>query len=315
MKKLILNSVLACLFFSCSEDADVVTNELNESAALATKSVVENTYMVIDGCLHVNSMVAYEELSNSLMGMSEKELISWSLKQGFESLLAMYKQKSLSLDTESLEIDNYKIVGAWELALHNAAGNMVVGDSIYKIVDDSMYVYKTEDVASMEDLNVNIESYAHSKYKRVEDIDPISITKGVASGDRSYVINVTSKRREYVDFSIKGVVDKNNMFIVDIKMTGKAQKKGPLGRWQLAFDDEVQWGQCFCDGIYINDKFKEGTQMASRRIVDETSVGLLIPVGFNTAALGRIVVNCRFEFCKNAIKGDEVYTHSYEVRH
>ena len=36
MKKLILSAALACAFFSCSEDADVVTNELNESAVLAT---------------------------------------------------------------------------------------------------------------------------------------------------------------------------------------------------------------------------------------------------------------------------------------
>lgn len=36
MGKLILSAALACAFFSCSEDADVVTNELNESAVLAT---------------------------------------------------------------------------------------------------------------------------------------------------------------------------------------------------------------------------------------------------------------------------------------
>lgn len=36
MKKLILSAALACAFFSCSENADVVTNELNESAVLAT---------------------------------------------------------------------------------------------------------------------------------------------------------------------------------------------------------------------------------------------------------------------------------------
>lgn len=40
MKKLILSAALACAFFSCSEDADVVTNELNESAVLATKSTI-----------------------------------------------------------------------------------------------------------------------------------------------------------------------------------------------------------------------------------------------------------------------------------
>jgi len=40
MKKLILSAALACAFFSCSEDADVVTNELNESAVLATKSTL-----------------------------------------------------------------------------------------------------------------------------------------------------------------------------------------------------------------------------------------------------------------------------------
>ena len=36
MKKFILSAALACAFFSCSEDADVVTKELNESAVLAT---------------------------------------------------------------------------------------------------------------------------------------------------------------------------------------------------------------------------------------------------------------------------------------
>lgn len=38
MEKLILSAAIACAFFSCSEDADVVTKELNESAALATTS-------------------------------------------------------------------------------------------------------------------------------------------------------------------------------------------------------------------------------------------------------------------------------------
>lgn len=31
MKNYFLTAALACSFFSCSEDADVVTNELNES--------------------------------------------------------------------------------------------------------------------------------------------------------------------------------------------------------------------------------------------------------------------------------------------
>ncbi len=306
-------SLLAGALLACSEDADMVaTTELN-NAQLLTKSVVEEMpYSVIDGCLHVDNMEAYRTLSNSLMGKTEEELLAWSQEKGIESLLS--KRLHTSSEEKSIDGANNETSGAWELAMHNANGIMFINDTIYKIVNNKMNVYQAENVTSLEELSANAESFPHTQYNRIEDLRPGSLTKGVGSGDRSYVIEVSKKRREYVSFDVKGVTDKG-YFVVNVKMTGKAQKKGPLGRWQLSFDDEMNWGQCFCDGVYINGNLKEGTQIASMKVTNKVSTQIVIPIGINTAALGQVFANCRFTFCKNTIKGDETYAHSYEVRH
>ena len=270
-------------------------------------------------------MNAYQQVLLSLKEKSEDELLEWSKSYGYTSLLESYKQKENSLrngvDNIELTENDIEMASISEASLHNKDGILFINDTIYKVVKDYMYVYNSKDIYSLVELNENPEKYPHTKYKHTYQLFSDIQTRGVASGDRSYVINVAKKRREFVKFDVNLSVEKKTpLCFLNVKMTGQAQKKGPLGRWQLAFKDEIRWGQCICQEVYINDK-KSTIALIGKKETDKETISLP-PLLIGTVSsdpnipsvVDQVRTVCTFNFCKNEVKGDETYTYTYNMR-
>ena len=326
MKKAFLGVALSIALFSCTNENDILTSSLEESNLLQTRSNIQTDFSVVNGCVHFANMEAYQKILFSLKELSEDELLEWSRNNGYTSLFSTYKQKKDELnllaatDSDNLELEeeiNQELASISEATLHNENGIMFINDTIYKVVKDYMYVYKSQDVYSLIELNDNPEKFPHTKYKHTYILSPEIQTRGVSDGDRSYVINVTEKRREFVKFGVSLSVEKSVCFL-NVKMTGQAQKKGPLGRWKLAFKDEIRWGQCICNEVYINDKRSSIAMVGQKEMNKETIALPPMPLGTVSTSMPSVVDHvkavCTFKFCKNEVKGDEIYSYSYNMR-
>lgn len=109
MKNYFLTAALACSFFSCSEDADLVTNELNESVALATKSVVDLGFQIVthDGipCVKFENQSSYEAVLNEISPLADSEREATFSINGFVSQLRLMKE---AIVEQEAIVDNYE---------------------------------------------------------------------------------------------------------------------------------------------------------------------------------------------------------------
>lgn len=297
--------------FSCSESEDLI--HVDELSTLQTRSVLDSSISVIDSCLHIKDMESYVALTNTLNNKTENELIDWSKGEHYTSLLESYKNlRELSIIDENKinSIERNQLSSEVEATLFNKDGLLVVADTIYKVMDEYVYKVNIKEADMLDDIVVNPDIYQSIRYKHTEQLVCASTTySSVSGGDRSYVIDVTSKRREFVKFDVSKSDAINGVRFVNLKMQGQAQKKGLLGRWQLPFGDELVWGQIHCDGILINDKVSLSGGL-SERVTGVETVTLNIPL---TAAnqVSQLRVHVNWNFCKNTIKGDESYSYEY----
>ena len=298
--------------FSCTESEDII--HVDELSTLQTRSVLDSPISVIDSCLHIKDMDSYEALTNTLNNKTEDELIDWSKDKHYTSLLESYTNlKELSIIDENKidTIEQNRLSSEVEATLFNQNGLLVVADTIYKVIDEYVYKVNIADVDLLDDIISNPDEYQSIRYKHTEKLVCVSETySSVSDGERSLMIDVSSKRREYVKFFVSTSTKANGVKYVKLKMQGQAQKKGPLRRWKLPFDDELVWGQIHCDGILVNDNMSHPGAMSERKTNIQTITVPDIPL---TAAnlINQLKVHVNWRFCKNAVKGDEVYSYEY----
>lgn len=308
MKKLFLG-ICALALFSCQNE-DVFVPE--DVTPLQTKSMsMQDEFSVVDGCLVFDNMDVYNFVYQSLKDKTKDELLEWSKNNNYVSLLESYQAEEEDDTTEENQVvKTNQMSDNIEASFFNSEGLLYVADTIYKVIDENVYKLHINDSELLSDLVENPDKYKNNSYKHTEYLVLKDKTRSsVEDGERSYMIDVDSKRREYVKFFVSKSTDVSGMMMLNLKMQGQAQKKGPLGRWKLPFDDEMVWGQIFLDGVLISNSVAKGP-FSSQKVLNQKEVSMQIPL---TAAnqVSALKVKMTWKFCKNTIKGDEVYEHEY----
>lgn len=311
-KNVLCVTALAGMLFSCSME-DEITPSI-EKSNLSTRSIESLGYSVIDGCLHFDNMEAYSSYSEQLNALSDEELTNWSKRQGYNSLFESYANLDSSLVIEDSSVDEKRMSSRIDATLFNADGFLCIADTVYKVLDEYVYKINKDELSLLEDIRQNPDNYKNIRYKHTKYMqNNISTLSSVSDGERSYMIQVNSKRREYVKFFVSKSMKANGLLVINIKMQGQAQKKGPLGRWKLPFDDELVWGQIVCDGAQINGKNPFPGVTSNKGTNVKTISAPELPLTASNL-IDVIKVHVIFNFCKNTVKGDESYTHEYVLQ-
>lgn len=299
-------SIVFCAFFvSCS---DILDEKDTQGRLYQTRAFFAQDFVLENGCLNFKDKVSYMNVLTTLNGKSKTELITWSTNNGFNSLLASYECYNSGEDDEK-STSVYEMADEAAATLFNENGLLVINDTIYKVINEYVYIIPGKDFDFLQDIDKINNSPASMKYQHTQYLQPVVLTRSsVSGGERSFMIQVSKKRREYAEFDVSKSYSKiTGMAFANIKLKGRAQKKKMW--WKLPFDDELVWGQVNCDGILINDRVaKPGAVSPLVRNQKETSVS--IPLTADNV-INSLKVHVIFTFCKNQVKGDETYVHEY----
>jgi len=213
---------LGVFFFSCTQEMveQQVIADSNYDGIQTRSQRVNNGYQnlqvnappdfkVINGHLAFKNDKDYVAMFYYLIGKSEEELIKWSKTNGFTSLFNEYAiQDSIFMSTfvatrdyepgESPIDKSGRITDPAFTSLFNADGVLLVGDTIYKLRGDFIYLIpfgdsqKIDEVSSARDASSlsYIPHFQHTFY-------PESTTR---NHSRSHVIDVSSTLRVFVNF-------------------------------------------------------------------------------------------------------------------
>lgn len=301
----VLSIVFCAFFISCSDilDGGDMPNQYPQ-----TRAYLLQDFVLENGCLNFKDKAAYINVLTTLNEKSKTELIAWSTNNGFNSLLASYEYSNSLEDSEN-SVSLYEMADEAAATLFNDDGLLVINDTIYKVVNEYVYIIPGKDFDSLQDMEKIIHSPASMKYQHTQYLQPAVLTRSsVSGGERSLIIKVSKKRREYAEFDVSKSYSKiTGMAFANIKLKGRAQKKHMW--WGLPFDDELVWGQVNCDGVLINERVaKPGAVSPLVRNQKETSVS--IPLTADNV-INSLKVHVIFTFCKNQVKGDETYVNEY----
>lgn len=298
---------------SCSNEGDL--DIVPPSGNAQTRAIQTSDFTVENGYLSFVNMEAYNKVVEMLDGKNQNELLTWSNGQGYNSLLKTYcKAESLLVETEgdeTNELPKFKMANEKFASLFNENGIMLINDSIYKAIDDYVYIIGNRDFDTLEKLEKSSGNYESlpviSRYRHTEPLKVEKSTRGVSDGDRSFVIDVSSKRREYANFNVSLSTSSSGQLYLDISLEGRGQKKKLW--WGTAFSDEFEWAQFTCLGGSINDKIPF-TGKTSARITGAKSVSESIPLGVSSHSTF-LRTTVEFSFTKNAKKPNEFYSNQY----
>ncbi|MFV0272913.1 MAG: hypothetical protein ACK5HZ_14815 [Macellibacteroides fermentans] len=292
-------SILLIPTFSCTNNLPEVNFAETNNAKVDTRSAISSEFFVANGYLHFNNQCSYEKVFKEIFSLDKESLLSWSAKNNFTSLLSYYEKND--------SIDQYRVADIVSATLFNEEGLLSIGDSLYQVVNDYVYIIKENNYRVVNAIKENPENFKSSRFKHTEYLVPFQGTKSVSDGSRSYVIQVNRKRREYANFEVSKSINAIGLAIVNIKLIGRAQKKGLW--WGTSFNDEMDWGQIVCNGMLINDKVPV-KGVIGPKVTNSVSTSISIPLTADNI-ITNLRVNVTFNFCKNVIKGDESYSHIY----
>lgn len=306
------------LLAACTSEMDNLgTNQ--DGVLPITRSAEGPSYVVEDGCINFNSGEAYAQTLTALSGKTDEELIAWSDKQGIYSLLKSYQQENSvevkSEESEEMEdTENYEMASAADASLFNKNGLLIINDTIYKVIKEYVYCVPNRDWEMLKDVESAPETYTSIRYQHTQRLQPVSLTRtSVEAGERSHLIQVTSKRREHVKFNVSLSVNGVGLIFLNMEMVGRAQKKKLW--WGQTFNDEMVWGQINCHGIIvenlpgvIGNTFPAGSSPVVR---NQKKVNLISPSLGPANYVRHVRATINFSFCKNVVKGDQSYTHEY----
>ena len=314
--------------FSCTQGKDSNTEALvsaeNETQEIQTRSgkVYLPNYEVVNGRMNFKCESDLIAMYEYLFNKEAKELLAWSELNGYTSMLRWYYYvDSIAYSTfipdhdyapgEDFIDKSDRILDPQLATLYNSDGTLLVGDTIYKV--KGKYIYKIWegdsgkaneiDNARDHDLLINIPHFQHTMRLKPEG----------RPEDRSYIIDVSSTRREFVEFHTAYTsVSFPNGIKFRVWMKGQAQTKS-LGIWWPNFDDEIVYGTtescveagvlsggvvcCYsfmgCCSTYLTNKVNIE--------VDPPWIGNNCPYRFTAT----------YKFKKNANHPEETYTRVY----
>jgi len=269
-KQIVMGIITLMCVQSCTNEEAVIQNgndvteksAIEETFDLQSQVKTISEFKVVNGCLKFRTMEDYVSTYHLLSKKSQKELLAWSEGNGYTSLLETYVTgdsifMSTFVATRDYEpgehpIDKSDRVLSLALStLYNEEGILVVSDTIFKVRGQNVYMIENEDfekakrVQNVSDINSldDIPHFRHTISKN--DLNqPITTRAGNDNHnrDRSFVINVSSSRREFVEFHRDVVTVNPAVHVLETYMKGQAQKKS-LGIWWPNFDDEIYYGQ------------------------------------------------------------------------
>ena len=248
MEKLILSAALACAFFSCSEDADVVTKELNESAALATtvNQIHSNGVFINneDSILSFSSFDEFYQVAEALKNSSAIETSPNKLSpvtddnkriliRGFKSIYNDYEEAMNEADNYYDSMEHYyefkekhptlffpeyendysaylPVSNKYVAQLLNINGDVKIGGEIVNMKDVNSYEQLVELGEAMPEYDISTYDYTGDYLNGTPELKN--------GGDRKLKIRV------YCEPGSEGVYQ---AIVVDVSF----RKKGAFGAW------------------------------------------------------------------------------------
>ena len=216
-------------------------------------------FKVENGILKFPTMEDYLSTYKLLNKKNQKELLEWSKSNGYSSLLSSYQYEdsvfmSTFIPTRDYEpgedaFDKSERLSSLALStLYNEKGLLLINDTIFKLRGPNVYVILNNDFAKVNEIDKasNIESLKNiTNYKHTLDSKDQITTRAFnyTNKKRSNLIQVSSKRREYVEFNQERhwVGPGGPWYWLETNMKGQAQTKS-LGVWWPNFNDEIYKG-------------------------------------------------------------------------
>lgn len=317
-----LSKITVALFsvflVSCSNESDLELVGTNSAInSVPTKAITNLDFTVENGIVSFNSMEAYDRVIEMLTNKSEKDLLTWSNNNGYNSLLKSYQNVDIrivkveGIDEEINDPVPFRMSNLPSASLFNENGVMVIRDTIYKVINDYVYIIANNDFETMRELEDSPSSYETlpviSRYKHTQPLELELSTKSVSDGDRSFVIEVSKKRREYANFEVNLSTGAGGVLYLDVALVGRAQKKAIW--WGRDFDDEFEWAQFTCLGGSFNDRvFFDG--FTSPRITGTVKTNASQRLGISSA-IDFVKTTVEFSFTKNSKEPNEFYSNKY----
>lgn len=212
------------------------------------------------------------------------------------------------------DTENYEMASAADASLFNKNGLLIINDTIYKVIKEYVYCVPNKDWEMLKDVESSPETYTSIRYQHTQRLQPVQLTRTSATaGERSFLIQVSKKRREHVKFNVSLSVHGIAPATINIEMVGRAQKKKLW--WGQTFNDEMVWGQIHCHGAVVENipgVIAATIPASSSEIIrNQKKVSLTTPPLGPSNYVRHVKTTITFNFCKNTVKGDESYTHEY----
>ena len=301
MKKVFFLLFALCALFvtSCTnEDVPFETAEQDLSLRSQLELKKAPNFKIENGIIKFQSKDDYLATYEFLEGKSQEELLAWSSKMGYASLLSAYeKEDELFLKTFVPEKRDYgldeeiidkseRLRNPYLSTLYNEKGLLIVDKWIFKVRGENVYTIENEDFAKVREIENasdsksldNIQHYKHTtKLQSVaSQSDAVTLRNTYYNGDRTYVIDISSTERQYTNFEVNQQFmypSPNPLFYIQPYMIGRKQTKVLV--WLPATEHEIYSGSVYLHGystLYgYNSKRIDG-QKVSNLIAPATMV-------------------------------------------
>ena len=321
-KKLSIWGLSLLLFTGCSNEDVTIENMPGQ---LKTRSAevmtIENDILVFP------DYDSYFDVFKELYQLNSDELIQWNESLGYKSLLTKdfnTKNSVEVIDDSEEELEEKGGLDDVRKTLYSDKGLLIIGDTLYKVIDDYIYQIPENSQITLSDVESNPEKYQDIRFKHTVRFNVVPSTTMASTKDinyddavhqgndesRSVLVKVSSKRREHVKFEFSLSRD-NRYAYLNMYMTGRAQEK-KIGIWGNTFDDEMLWGTGYAQ-VIIND----GGQMPNIFIprfenVKKASNPALYPL---TALdyFHSCQITAYYDFYKNDTAKDQHYKASFSL--
>lgn len=330
-------SALFLSFIACNKEEVVQNVEISSPQTRTLPTILQDPaqilFEVVDGYLKFQTVDDYLSTYTSLDGKSKHELLAWSEENGYFSMLKQYREEdSIACAAfvpdhdfepgDKLVDDSERVLDIQLATLFNNEGMVFIGDTIYKLHGKYVYRVLETDYATLEEIDnaTDVESldyiphHQHTMRLDIPPMPPLALDgpMRVNYTSRSTIINVSSKRREFVDFTgqITAVTPLQNRF--KAYMTGQAQTKS-LGIWWPNFDDEIVSGSVRND-VYTRGAYNNGEALLTLvawTLSSGTNVETIEVAPYYCYGNFRFIVT--YTFVKHASRGQESYTKTYDM--
>lgn len=322
MKNLLLGCGLSLLMFVGCSNEDVVTD--NVPNQLITRSA--ESMRIENGTLVFPDYDSYYNVLNELHQLNSEDLLQWNERMDYKSMLTKdYNSKNFIevIDNEEEELEKESELDDVRKTLYSDKGLLIIGDTLYKVIDDYIYQIPMNSQISLSDVESAPENYQNIRFKHTINLKMIpskstystrsSYVEAVRQGNdesRSHLVEVSSKRREHVKF-IAGLSVDNHWIFLNVGMRGRAQKK-TIGIWGNTFNDEMAWGQGIGYVTINNGIAKPNIIIPRVENAKESFNNVLYPL----APVGQLLscqITANYDFYKNDVAKEQHYVASFSL--